>query len=659
MNTIHISVRNRIATQTDEVVIVNGNSDYSIEFDFDAEWADLNNKVGIFAYNDAAAHKWAYQTVMFSGNTCTVPILRDIHCVYVGVTAGNVRVTTPAKVQCRLSISDYADTEEPPSADVWGQILAKLDELQAEIDEIKENGGAPPDWAQKDPNGKGYIKNKPFYEISKITPDDNKFVDIVNMTVGEVVKLNDYLNMLTVWKSVDNVLSGMGSPWFIFRFFSTRFNEEIDFSYGLYTNRQDITMLDETNFYAEFVASFGTDGQKKARIYFILDTTKLDTTNAELFDSKGVYYKCVESMASLQSCKIGIQYTSVARLDSRYLRPDVESANYKVQKLEDANNPERNYPSVGAVETALNAKLTRLNTVISYDEDKTEYVSSVDFATLLAAAKQPDKYVVTATYENDVYPLCDANNDGCRFGQTVPYASLYVDGATGETHWRVNRISARSIDVTPADVQVSDKYDIAENIDKQPFASASNGAVYNKGALPTGYDALGANAVNLGNRAGATGYAAFATGYGVYNPRYGWGYATNSASGNSSTAFGSNTKATQEAQFVCGKQNEEDAEGRYQFIVGVGGKNGFAVTTNGEIVMPDPTATPTAYMKARFNSDGTITLIPLSDETKSYTTECTANRVTAITAESTDAQYPTAKAVYDAIQAAIAGLTNP
>lgn len=141
MHTIQISVRDKIATQTDGTVIINGNSDYSIEFDFDAEWADLNNKVGIFAYNDAAAHKWAYQTVMFSGNTCTVPILRDIHCVYVGVTAGNVRVTTPAKVQCRLSISDYADTEEPPSADVWGQILAKFDELQTEIDEIKAGGG--------------------------------------------------------------------------------------------------------------------------------------------------------------------------------------------------------------------------------------------------------------------------------------------------------------------------------------------------------------------------------------------------------------------------------------------------------------------------------------------------------------------------------------
>ena len=161
MYTIQISVRDKIATQTDGTVIINGNSDYSIEFDFDAEWADLNNKIGIFAYNDAAAHKWAYQTVMFSGNTCAVPILRDIHCVYVGVTAGNVRVTTPAKVQCRLSISDYADTEDPPSADIWGQILAKLDELQTEIDEIKAGGvGGTPDWAQNDPDGAGYIKNR-------------------------------------------------------------------------------------------------------------------------------------------------------------------------------------------------------------------------------------------------------------------------------------------------------------------------------------------------------------------------------------------------------------------------------------------------------------------------------------------------------------------
>ena len=186
MYTIQISVRDKIATQTDGTVIINGNSDYSIEFDFDTEWTDLNNKIGIFAYNDAAAHKWAYQTVMFSGNTCTVPILRDIHCVYVGVTAGNVRVTTPAKVQCRLSISDYADTEEPPSADIWGQILAKLDELQTEIDEIKAGGVGGTD-------------------IS---------LNVTGATVGQTIKVKavDANGKPTAWEAVD-IAAGDTEVW--------------------------------------------------------------------------------------------------------------------------------------------------------------------------------------------------------------------------------------------------------------------------------------------------------------------------------------------------------------------------------------------------------------------------------------------------------------
>ena len=186
MPTIHINVKNRVATANGDSRIINGNSDYSIEFDFDAEWADLNNKIGIFAYNDAAAHKWAYQTVMFSGNTCTVPILRDVHCVYVGVTAGNVRVTTPAKVQCRLSISDYADTEEPPSADIWGQILAKLDELQTEIDEIKAGGVGGTD-------------------IS---------LNVTGATVGQTIKVKavDADGKPTAWEAVD-MAAGNAEVW--------------------------------------------------------------------------------------------------------------------------------------------------------------------------------------------------------------------------------------------------------------------------------------------------------------------------------------------------------------------------------------------------------------------------------------------------------------
>ena len=422
MPTIDIIIRNKTASAVNPPCIVCGNSDYNVKFDFDDEWQAHNNKIGVFAYNRCG--EWQSEKVLFEGDICPVPALHGVRSVWIGVTAGDVRTSTPADVPCRMGATDFSDTTEKPPEDIWAQILDKLD-------------------------------------------------------------------------------------------------------------------------------------------------------------------------------------------------------------------------AVGTVQ--------RINTVISYDVDRGEYVSSVDFATLLAAAKQPDKYTVTATVEQDVYQLCTVSDGKCYFGKIVPYAGLYSDG-TGATSWQVLTIVCESIEISSDEIQVSDSYDIIEEIKKQPFAITSGGAVYNSRNLATGADDLGTNAVNFGNRAGATGYASFATGYGIYHPRYGWGYATNSASGNSSAAFGSNTKATQEAQFVCGKQNEEDTEGVYQFIVGIGGKNGFAVTTRGEIVMPDPNATSTTYIKARFNSDGTITLSPVADETTSYTTECTANRVTAITSDSTDAQYPTAKAVYDAIR---------
>lgn len=213
MLTIHINVKNRVATANGDSRIINGNSDYNIEFDFDAEWADLNNKIGIFAYNDAAAHKWAYQTVMFSGNTCAVPILRDIHCVYVGVTAGNVRVTTPAKVQCRLSISDYADTEEPPSTDIWGQILAKLDELQTEIDEIKAGGVGGTD-------------------IS---------LGVTGATVGQTVNVKtvDADGKPTAWEAVDMGAAG-----------AEVYYAELDGEYPSYTLSADTPLADIAKAYA-------------------------------------------------------------------------------------------------------------------------------------------------------------------------------------------------------------------------------------------------------------------------------------------------------------------------------------------------------------------------------------------------------------------------
>lgn len=415
MPTIDIIIRNKTASAVNPPCIVCGNSDYNVKFNFDEEWQAHNNKIGVFAYNRCG--EWQSEKVLFEGDTCPVPALHGVRSVWIGVTAGDVRTSTPADVPCRMGATDFSDTTEKPSADIWGQILDKLD-------------------------------------------------------------------------------------------------------------------------------------------------------------------------------------------------------------------------AVGTVQ--------RINAVISYDVDRGEYVSSVAFATLLAAAQQPEKYIVTAARrEGGVereYALKEIKQNAdftflCFFCSVPQYSGSEMSSPLVKY---ILISSTGHVSFFETDISV--------------LTVSEAGALHRASMDPFTANNLGKNAVNFGREAGATGVMSLATEYGLYHPRYGWSYNSNVASGNFSAAFGSNTKATKEAQFVCGRQNEEDTDGRYQFIVGVGGKNGFAVTTRGEIVMPDPNATSTTYMKARFNSDGTITLSPVADEETSYTTECTANRVTAITPDATDAQYPTAKAVYDALR---------
>lgn len=415
MPTIDIIIRNKTASAVNPPCIVCGNSDYNVKFNFDEEWQAHNNKIGVFAYNRCG--EWQSEKVLFEGDTCPVPALHGVRSVWIGVTAGDVRTSTPADVPCRMGATDFSDTTEKPSADIWGQILDKLD-------------------------------------------------------------------------------------------------------------------------------------------------------------------------------------------------------------------------AVGTVQ--------RINAVISYDVDRGEYVSSVAFATLLAAAQQPEKYIVTAARrEGGVereYALKEIKQNAdftflCFFCSVPQYSGSEMSSPLVKY---ILISSTGHVSFFETDISV--------------LTVSEAGALHRASMDPFTANNLGKNAVNFGREAGATGVMSLATEYGLYHPRYGWSYNSNVASGNFSAAFGSNTKATKEAQFVCGRQNEEDTDGRYQFIVGVGGKNGFAVTTRGEIVMPDPNATSTTYMKARFNSDGTITLSPVADEETSYTTECTANRVTAITPDATVAQYPTAKAVYDALR---------
>lgn len=108
---LHIQVTDCVATyQKRDGVIVCGNTDYEIAFTFDSEWAEHSEKRARFIYNGK------HTDVVFTGDTCPVPMMRGVELLSVGVYAGELRTTTPAEIPCRLSVLCKGGTLAEPDA---------------------------------------------------------------------------------------------------------------------------------------------------------------------------------------------------------------------------------------------------------------------------------------------------------------------------------------------------------------------------------------------------------------------------------------------------------------------------------------------------------------------------------------------------------------
>lgn len=176
MGNINISIRNKHAF-TDvlsEGPIVCANSDYTLTFDFDSEWD--SEKVRTVR----VIHGSTYTDIVMEGNECTLPEVRGVAFIAVGVYAGNIKTTTPAIIPCDASITCKSGTPAAPSEDVYNQIMALLndvvhdareatDNFNAHVEDVN-NGEYQPDYDDNDENSKNHIKNRPFYEYVKEVP---------------------------------------------------------------------------------------------------------------------------------------------------------------------------------------------------------------------------------------------------------------------------------------------------------------------------------------------------------------------------------------------------------------------------------------------------------------------------------------------------------
>lgn len=137
MKTLHITVENKIATYHDrDGAIVCNNSDYEIAFSFDGEWKDHPVKTARFIYNGK------FEDVVFTGNNVAVPVIKNATSVIVGVYSGDLKTTTPAKIECKKSILCGDGVPPDPSPDVYDQIINLLNSggstavLEARIEEV-------------------------------------------------------------------------------------------------------------------------------------------------------------------------------------------------------------------------------------------------------------------------------------------------------------------------------------------------------------------------------------------------------------------------------------------------------------------------------------------------------------------------------------------
>ena len=180
MPVINITVKGKVAS-SDTKAIVNGNSDYAINWTLDDEWADYDTKTMRVRFFDGSVID-----SIFSGTSCSLPVITETCMIEIGLFAGDLITSTPAVINCIRCIRDDEGPVQDPTPSIYDQLLAKLNEL---------GGVSPDDVAQAVAD---YMKANPIEEKDPTVPAWAKSAEKPKYTAEEVGALSaDDLEPLT------------------------------------------------------------------------------------------------------------------------------------------------------------------------------------------------------------------------------------------------------------------------------------------------------------------------------------------------------------------------------------------------------------------------------------------------------------------------------
>ena len=110
--------------------VVCDNSDYTVVWQLDEEWAQFESRTMQVNYKDGT-----YERVLFTGNTCALPALPVPGPVHVGLFAGDIHTTRPARLLAVRSATTDSGEERDPMPNGYAQAIKALDaQAQVKVD---------------------------------------------------------------------------------------------------------------------------------------------------------------------------------------------------------------------------------------------------------------------------------------------------------------------------------------------------------------------------------------------------------------------------------------------------------------------------------------------------------------------------------------------
>lgn len=122
MPELKITIRNKRASGTGTIVC--GNSDYTVLWDLDEEWASFDTKTMRVQLPDDT-----HQDVVFTGNSAGLPVQNTAGWVSIGLFAGDVHTSRGADFRVLDAITTAGGPPAAPAKDVYAQVMAKLNQL--------------------------------------------------------------------------------------------------------------------------------------------------------------------------------------------------------------------------------------------------------------------------------------------------------------------------------------------------------------------------------------------------------------------------------------------------------------------------------------------------------------------------------------------------